>query len=300
MIDINRYLESFSLHEEELNLFGDNRRTDIHYYQHNGITVPKYYNEYWTAKQRQGNSIHEISYRACFKPQLPRFFIELLTKDNEIVYDPFSGRGTTAIEAALNGRRFIANDINPLAIILLKPRLKIPQITDISYRLNEIDFNSGIEPDIDLKMFYHDKTLIEILSLKEYLKSRKNDNKEDNIDEWIRMVATNRLTGHSKGFFSVYTLPPNQAVSQESQKKINEKRKQVPEYRNVKGIILNKSKDLLIDINEITRTRLRKKSNKRYSNSYIEFLLSVKVLANKAMNSLNTTTNILQANYSRV
>ena len=44
---------------------------------------------------------------------------------------------------------------------------------------------------------------------------------EDNIDRWIRMVATNRLTGHSPGFFSVYTLPPNQAASQNSQIKIN-------------------------------------------------------------------------------
>ena len=26
------------------------------------------------------------------------------------------------------------------------------------------------------------------------------------------MVATNRLTGHSAGFLSVYTLPPNQAM----------------------------------------------------------------------------------------
>ena len=33
------------------------------------------------------------------------------------------------------------------------------------------------------------------------------------VDRWIRMVAVNRLTGHSTGFFSVYTLPPNQAVS---------------------------------------------------------------------------------------
>ena len=32
-------------------------------------------------------------------------------------------------------------------------------------------------------------------------------------DAWIRMVATNRLTGHSPGFFSVYTLPPNQALT---------------------------------------------------------------------------------------
>ena len=31
------------------------------------------------------------------------------------------------------------------------------------------------------------------------------------------MVALNRLTGHSPGFFSVYTLPPNQATSVERQ-----------------------------------------------------------------------------------
>jgi len=27
----------------------------------------KFINEFWTAKQRQANSIHEISYRACYK-----------------------------------------------------------------------------------------------------------------------------------------------------------------------------------------------------------------------------------------
>jgi hypothetical protein len=42
------------------------------------------------------------------------------------------------------------------------------------------------------------------------------------------MVAINRLTGHSPGFFSVYTLPPNQAVSVQSQRKINEKRGRRP------------------------------------------------------------------------
>ena len=46
----------------------------------------------------------------------------------------------------------------------------------------------------------------------------------DLIDEWIRMVAINRLTGHSRGFFSVYTMPPNQAVSVDAQRKINERR----------------------------------------------------------------------------
>lgn len=255
MFDISEYLENFSL-DNENSLFDEKVKTRIEYYQYNNQSIPKYINEYWTAKQRQSNSIHEISYRACFKAQLPRFFIELLTKENDIVYDPFSGRGTTALEAALLNRRFIANDINPLSEILLKPRVKPPTLIEIANRLEEIDFNKEIESDIDLTMFYHEKTLKEVLNLREYLKIKKHFNKEDYIDEWIRMVATNRLTGHSRGFFSVFTLPPNQAVTQNSQVKINEKRKQVPEYRNVKEIINNKSKDLLKDINEKLRNRL--------------------------------------------
>ena len=53
------------------------------------VAVPKYTNEFWTSRQRQASSIHEISYRACFKPQLPRFFIDLLTRKGDVVYDPF-------------------------------------------------------------------------------------------------------------------------------------------------------------------------------------------------------------------
>jgi hypothetical protein len=52
------------------------------------------------------------------------------------------------------------------------------------------------------------------------------------------------LTGHSAGFFSVYTLPPNQAVSASSQKKINAARQQTPPYRDTRAIILKKSRQL--------------------------------------------------------
>src|SRR5919205_3907131 len=61
-------------------------------------------NEYWTARQRQSHALHEVSYRACFKAELPRFFIERLTAPGDLVYDPFMGRGTTLLEAALMGR----------------------------------------------------------------------------------------------------------------------------------------------------------------------------------------------------
>ena len=65
--------------------------------------IPYFVNEFWTSGQRQAHSLHEISYRACFKPQLPEFFISRLTAPGEGVYDPFMGRGTTPLQAALHG-----------------------------------------------------------------------------------------------------------------------------------------------------------------------------------------------------
>ena len=219
--------------------------------------IPKYIEEFWTSKQRQASRIHEISYRACFKPQLPRFFIEILTKIGDVIYDPFSGRGTTAIEAALLRRNIAANDINPLSRILTEPRLMIPEPDRIEKRLAEIPFSKDARADIDLSMFYHPETESEIASLRNYLSLRSGNDKEDEIDKWIRMVATNRLTGHSSGFFSVYTLPPNQAVSQEKQEKINKLRNQVPEYRDIRKIIMRKTLSLISNLSAVQISGLR-------------------------------------------
>jgi len=81
---------------------------------------PTLVTKFWTSRQRAAHSLHEISYRACFKPQLPRFFIDRLTGPGAVVYDPFAGRGTTPLEAALAGRVPVACDINPLSRMLLE------------------------------------------------------------------------------------------------------------------------------------------------------------------------------------
>ena len=203
-----------------------------------GETISVFANEFWTSKQRAASSLHEVSYRACFKPQLPRFFIERLTQPGDLVYDPFMGRGTTLLEAVLLGRQAAGCDINPLSAILLRPRLQAPSIEQVHQRLDEIEWDyDGPLPE-DFLVFYHPKTLRQICALRDVL-SRSS------VDQWIRMVATNRLTGHSKGFFSVYTLPPNQAVSIQSQRRINEQRKQSPDMRDVAALIRRKSRSLL-------------------------------------------------------
>ena len=198
--------------------------------------------KFWTSKQRKSSSLHEVPYRACFKAEVPRFFIERFSKEKDIIYDPFAGRGTTGIEAGLLNRISILNDINPLSKILSEPRFFIPKIKDVEKRLGKI-----LKIDVknfkqELKMFFQIDTEKELVILKKYFKEK---NKLDKIDKWIRFIVTTRLTGHSKGYFSVYTLPPNQAVSKEKQIKINKKLNQVPEYRNVKKIILSKTKQLL-------------------------------------------------------
>ncbi len=214
--------------------------------------------EFWTAQQRQANSLHEVSYRGCFKPQLPAFFINRFSRPGDRVYDPFSGRGTTALEAGLLGRAVAANDVNPLSRMLLEPRFFPPEPDPLFDRLNMLfATTSDTNKDaLDLSMFFHPDTEREIRQLQAALRARLKDGREDALDRWIRMVATNRLTGHSPGFFSVYSLPPNQAVSQDSQKKINARLDQTPPYRDTRALILRKTRSLLRNVTADQREAL--------------------------------------------
>jgi SAM-dependent methyltransferase len=220
--------------------------------------VTIFVNEFWTSKQRAASSLHEISYRACFKPQLPRFFIERLTVTQDTVYDPFLGRGTTVVEAALLGRRVAGCDINPLSSILTSPRLRLPTLREVRQQLASVNWNYDGDFNEELLTFYHPDTLREIYALRSHLVCRTGDHANSDVDDWIRMVATNRLTGHSPGFFSVYTLPPNQALTPKRQQKINEMRQQIPPRRSVPDLIIRKTGSLLESVTEFDRSRLRK------------------------------------------
>lgn len=220
------------------------------------VAVKTFVNEFWTSRQRAAHSLHEVSYRACFKPQLPRFFIDRLTRPGDTVYDPFMGRGTTLLEAALLGRVPIGCDINPLSKVLVEPRLQPPLVEAVRQRLSNVDWTANDEFPEDLLTFYHPDTLRDICALKAYLLRRREVGPLDSVDAWIQMVAVNRLTGHSPGFFSVYTLPPNQAASVTAQRKINADRTQIPPRRSVPKLIVAKSRSLLGDYDESTRVLL--------------------------------------------
>jgi hypothetical protein len=119
-----------------------------------------------------------------------------------------------------------------------------------------VDFSDADDMPEELLVFYHPGTLRQISALRKHLLAHERRDTLNAVHRWIRTVAVNRLTGHSSGFFSVYTLPPNQAVSPRAQAKINSRLNQRPEPRDVAAIILSKTRALLRDVTPGLRARL--------------------------------------------
>ncbi len=72
-------------------------------------------------------------YKGKFHPQMIRALLNIISlKEGDIVFEPFSGSGTTALEAQLLGIGFVGIDISPLCVI--QGRVK----TDSIYVLDEI------------------------------------------------------------------------------------------------------------------------------------------------------------------
>lgn len=75
------------------------------------------------ADNRTSYLSHDLHpYPAKFVPQLPARVIQLLSSRGELVWDPFGGSGTTAVEALLNDRCCISTDVNPIGAIIGKAK----------------------------------------------------------------------------------------------------------------------------------------------------------------------------------
>src|SRR5690349_4155454 len=59
---------------------------------------------------------HDGSYRGNWSPYVPRNLLLRYTASGDLVLDPFAGGGTTAVEAALLGRRAVVGDLSAAAI----------------------------------------------------------------------------------------------------------------------------------------------------------------------------------------
>jgi site-specific DNA-methyltransferase (adenine-specific) len=80
----------------------------------------------WKAQQRLwGHSFHPMcSYLASFPASLTHTFIARYSRPGDVVLDPFSGRGTTPLQACAEGRIGVGNDLNPFAHLLTAAKVE--------------------------------------------------------------------------------------------------------------------------------------------------------------------------------
>ena len=80
----------------------------------------------WKAQQRLwGHSFHPMcSYLASFPAALAHTFIARYSRPGDVVLDPFSGRGTTPLQACAEGRIGVGNDLNPFAHLLTASKIE--------------------------------------------------------------------------------------------------------------------------------------------------------------------------------
>ncbi len=153
------------------------------------------------APRRWGHPLHSIcSYLAMFPPQMASVFIRWLTKPGDAVYDPFSGRGTVALEAGLQGRRGYGADANPLAHALTRAKVRIPAEAAVLQRLDELEeeFRGGElsleDAPPNIRMLYSPRTLKQISFLRQRLTWRGT------VDPFIVALVLGMLhANHSAG-----------------------------------------------------------------------------------------------------
>lgn len=124
-----------------------------------------------------GHPLHSLcSYQGKLKPALAHWLVRRFTAPGELVIDPLSGVGTIPFEAALLGRRSIANDLSPFAATVARAKVDPPspaEATEALARLREAMATVTIT-DADeeaatfglnaaVRDYYHPDTLTEVL-----------------------------------------------------------------------------------------------------------------------------------------
>jgi DNA methylase len=120
------------------------------------------------------------------------------TRPNDVVLDPFCGRGTTILESLLNNRLGIGSDINPVAACVAGAKADVPELDIVLDRVDELSskFSSAPSvPAVPSEFFarcFHPDTFAEIGFLRRVLAWRA-----DPVDRFIAALVLGALHGES-------------------------------------------------------------------------------------------------------
>lgn len=147
-------------------------------------------------KRNWGDPLHSLcSYQGKLKPSIANQLVRIFTPQNGRMLDPFGGVGTIPLEAALQGKESFSFDISPAAIAISRAKLNIPSNRKINQILDELNgwintykhtkaeweevHDFGLNKKIGV--YFHPKTLREILAARCYFKNTGYDSPEHSL-----------------------------------------------------------------------------------------------------------------------
>lgn len=137
-----------------------------------------------------GHPWHSLcSYHGKLKPAIAHFLVEQFTEPGDIVVDPLCGVGTIPLEACLQNRIGIGNDLSELAFCVTKAKVEKAEIKECIKVLDELKSyieqekqSDTIEMQLDkyenfgfngkLPNYFHEDTFKEILCARNYFVPR--------------------------------------------------------------------------------------------------------------------------------
>ena len=101
---------------------------------------------------------------AKFIPHIPQILIKQFSKPGDVVLDPFTGSGTTLVEAKLLGRESIGTDINPISVLASKVKTTVLSQSEIELIESCIVAIEKLDPQKIIRLLYRNFT-VEITGL---------------------------------------------------------------------------------------------------------------------------------------
>ena len=194
----------------------------------------------WKDQQRLwGHAFHPMcSYLASFPASLTHALIARYSRPGDVVMDPFSGRGTTPLQACAEGRIGVGNDLNPFAHLLTAAKVEPATRSQAVTRLTQLRLGwnadstgwlalgnriavdpravdalvpsaasggspaDGVEPvPVEVALAFHPRTLGQLLFVRASL------HLDDRTDRFLAAALTGILHGKSASYLS--ELMPN-------------------------------------------------------------------------------------------
>lgn len=167
-----------------LRRFGDGARTQTSGAEEHGR---RQFKRTWSAGSttRTDNTLHQLApYIGRMKTSIAKALVHYATKKGDLIVDPFCGCGVVALEGASTGRRVVAGDWNPYAVVLTRAKLFAPRSLNAARRRLRKTWELSREklPEQDLRkvpfwvrQFFHPETLRSALAFRDACVERKDD-----------------------------------------------------------------------------------------------------------------------------